>query len=62
MLWLLFDLAYDTVKIIPCNVDGMYISLKLLIICQNHKKHVIGGKLGDNDEKHDGIVDEMESE
>ena len=40
----------------------MSIRQALLIICQNHKKRVIGGKLGDNDEKHDGIVDEMESE
>jgi len=33
-----------------------------LIICQKHKKHVIGEKLGDNDVKDDGIVDEIKHE
>ena len=44
------------------NIHGIYIWLIFLIICQKHKKHVIGEKLRDNDEKDDGIVDEIKHE
>ena len=46
----------------PCTIGHKKYRADNLDYLSKHKKHVIGEKLGDNDENDDGIVDEIKHE